>query len=248
MTTINQYLKNFLLVSVTVISTNANAQKIEDLPGKISDVIDNVMHLRSYLDDRAENRKMTKAVDAERAKVPSGEVRQFEVVSTGGPLMAGGKFVRVQEVKPGPKFSEPGTYISTPFPVGGGLPLPGNVLTPAQKKEMQKKIEILKKEEAVKKAAEDALKAIEETKKANEKAKADLAAAQAAAEQALAAQAAAAKAAAEQVAAAKAAQAKAAAIAKAEREAERNGRDVQREINKERERYKREGGPYRMPA
>lgn len=233
------------------LNTGATAQSVEippDKPGKIGEIIDNLMHLRSYLNDRAENRKATKAIDAERAKISPGETRTFEVVTTGGPLMAGGKFVRVQEAKAGPKLSEPGLYVSAPFSVGGGLPIPGNELTPAQRKEMQERAEIAKKEEQTLKAAEEAAKQLEEVRNAAEKARAELEAAQAAAAQAAAAKAAAAQAAAAQAAAAKAAEARAAAAAKAEREAERNGREVQREINRERERYKKEGGPYRMPG
>jgi hypothetical protein len=235
-----------LLIQLAFFSlvTTASAQTVE-IPEtraeQISEVFDNLVLLQSYVKDVVEVRKVREAVDHESAGISAGDVRYFELVTSGGPLMDGGKFVRVQEVSDKPRISETGLYISAPFAVGGRLPLPSSELTPVQKQEMKERAEQVIKEERTLRAAEDAARRLEETRNAAEKAREELEAAQAAATRAAAA-----KLVADRLALAKAAEA--ARAERAERDAERSGRQTQREISQQRERYKKQGGVYRMPG
>jgi hypothetical protein len=248
----------FALASSNLIAQES-AKPSKGTPGKISDVVENVKALQDYIHDAIEAKRANKAVDAERAKLKELEVKKLEVVTTGGPLMAGGKFVRVQEVKPGAKVSVEGEYYTKPFDVGGGLPeLPMNALTPAQKKEMKERAEAVQwkeQQDKLLKDAQEAEKRLRDVRDAAEKARQELedkeraaARAKLAAKQAEEQRVAAAQAqAAADKARADAAKVRAAAD-KAERDAQRDGARVQGNIAAERARFQREGGPYRMPA
>lgn len=143
---------NAALVISAVLSLSGNAQAQyqqvrpheKDPASKAVAVINNVALLHSYVNDLEESKKLEEAMEAERKKLRPGETRTFEVVSTGGPILSGGKFVRVQEVKKGQKLSEAGIFVSKPQTIGGGLPLPSNDWTPEQKQEMQQKAQKLK--------------------------------------------------------------------------------------------------------
>ena len=212
-----------------------------DGPNRVRTVTEHMKQIQSYVKELVENRKVTKAVDAERAKIPPGETRTFEVVMKEKPLPQGGEFIRVQEVKPGPKIHGPGEIVGTPFTVGGGLPLPGNELTPAQKKEMAERVEALKKEEKALKDAEEVQRQLKSAQEAAAKAKAELdAKTAAAAEAALRAK--------NEADARARAEKTARDAARAEQMAMRDGARVQKDLADARARYQKEGGPYRMPG
>ncbi len=253
-------------------SANVTAQKSagEDVPKDKSSVVASLKeHYDYFMDFRRDSReaqKSEKAVDAERRKLSGPETKTLEIVTKDGPLWAGGTFVRVQEPKPGAKVAAEGEYYSKPFEVGNQIAsLPMNQLTTEQKKQMKANAEAMlrqEKHEKLLKETEAAEKRLREVRDAAEKARQELEdkqraatearmAAKKAEEQRAAAVQAQAAAAQAQAAAAQA-QAKAAseraAADRAEREAIRNGERVQKQISEARERYKREGGPYRMPG
>lgn len=256
--------------------------------GIIDAIIQQIASFRSYSHDSRETKKARDAVEQEKKKLSTGESRQLEIVSKGGPLMAGGTFVRVQEVKPGAKLDESGIFYSSPFPIEASLP--AKEFTPEEKKEMKKRAEEAKRAEKllnkvevnekklkeVREAAEKARTELEakeaaklkfdlalktateekariakelEQKKQNdirtaaEKARAELEASQAAATAAAAAQAARVADEARAKAARDAANAE-----KRERIAENNGREIMREIQNERARFRAEGGNFRAPS
>lgn len=246
-------------------SANVIAQKSanEDVPKDKSSMVASLKeHYDSFMDFRRDSReaqKSEKAVDAERSKLSGSETKTLEIVTKDGPLWAGGTFVRVQEPKPGAKLAAAGEYYSKPFEVGNQIAsLPMNQLTTEQKKQMKANAEAMlrqEKHEKLLKETEAAEKRLRDVRDAAEKARQELEDKQrAAAEARLAAKKAEEQRAAAVQAQAAAAQAQAraaserAAADKAEREAMRNGEKVQKQISEARERYKREGGPYRMPG
>lgn len=238
---------------------SADEEVPKDKSSMLASLKEHYDYFMGFRRDSNEARKAEKAVDAERQKLSGSETKTLEIVTKDGPLWAGGTFVRVQEPKPGTKLAENGEVYSKPFEVGNQIAsLPMNQLTTEQKKQMRANAEALlrqEKHEKLLKETEDAEKRLREVRDAAEKARQELEDKQRAANDArLAAKKAEeqrAQAAQAQVAAAQA-QAKAAseraAADRAEREAMKNGERVQRQISEARERYKREGGPYRMPG
>lgn len=273
-------------VAVTQIAFAQTSVEVPKGAEKGTSILEHLDHLHSYIRDRIETIKAEKAINNERSKMQPGETKKVEVVTTGGPLMAGGTFVRVQEVKEGPKIAAEGEKYSQPITIGGGLP--AKEFTPEEKKEMRRKADEAMRAEKLLKDVQQAEKALKEVRDAAEKARADLeakeaekrrldlASKQAAEEQARlarqieiqkqeeirlvaekarveleASQAAAAAAtkAAKDAADARAKAARDAALAnKQELAAERNGREITREIQNERARFKAAGGPFRAPA
>ena len=241
---------------------SANAQVEPTRVGKASQLFEQLQAWGEQLHEVRENRKLEKARDAARATVPKNETRQFEVVTKGGTIPEGGKFVRIQPHVEGNTLKTTGEVVSQPFGIGGGLELPGSALTPAQKKEMTEKAQRAMKAEQDVKDAEELQRKVREANEAAEKARqaaeelqrkvreANEAAEkvrQAAEEQKRLADEAAKIAAArraEQARAEKAAQI----AALDEAKAMRDGARVQERIASERARYRAEGGPFRAPA
>jgi hypothetical protein len=205
-----KFVRTIFFVSLCATAVAQTIEIPEGKPGQANGVAENVTELLSTVTASKETQKVSAAAEKERQKIPTGQVKTYEVISKGGSILNGGEFIRIQEVSQGPQLHEPDIYRSAPFKLGGNIPVPGNELTSTQRDELQARAE----------------KAKQEAKAASDKAAADKAAAD--------------KAAAEKKAAAD--------RARGDDAAEKNGREIMREINRDRERYKREGGPYRMPG
>lgn len=175
-----------------------------------------------------EMEKLTQAVMAKQASLKPGEKATIVIVTKNTNIGSGGSFLGIEEPA---KAGQKGLGIEAP---------PGSVAVRSQefviqgpydlRTEWQKQYD----EARMKEAAENLKKAADDKKKADEAA-ANAAAAKKKADEA------AAKAAAEKRKAD-------AAAARAERDAERRGREVQRNIENERRNYRRGGGNFRAPA
>lgn len=249
----------------------------EELPvhkaNKATSILEHLDYIKGFFHDSREAKKADAAVTAERAKLSGAETKTLEVVTKDGPLWAGGTFVRVQEAKPGPKVAEKGEVYTKPFEVSNQIASASTKdLTIAQKKEMKERAEAMLRQEKheklvkeaqaaekkmleVRDAAEKARKELEDKQRAAndarvaaQKAEEQRAAAVKAQAQAAEAQAAAAQAQAAATKARAAAESRRVAAEKAERDAVRDGQRMRDQLNEAKTRYKKEGGPYRMPA
>lgn len=215
--------------------------KTDSKAEKIGAVQKNIDLLQGYVHELGQNIKMTKAVNEARSKLPPGETKSFEVVTKGGALHEGGTFVMVREAGKD-KLTGPGEFAGQAFNLTGATPgltisKPSKSQLEAEAKLAEKMLAEKKSEELLKQAAV-AEKKLAEAKAAADKAKADLDAKKKAEEDA------ARKAKEETEKAAKAERE----ARQAEREADRNGRELQNQIRGELARYRREGGPYRAPT
>lgn len=228
-----------LLLFLLAIHASSMAQKPADPDPKIvkAGQLDSIAEqLRTWSEQVRELREMRK-VDAARrevqAKIPINETRRFELVTKGGPITQGGTFVRLQPAVENP-IRVNGELVSPSFPIGGGVAIPGQKLTPAQKNAMKVKAEQLMKQEATLKAAEEVQRKAKEASDAAEKARNE-------AEDAK-------KAAAEAARLSQVKQDEQRRAEKAEREAIREGNHHNARIRADRDRYIKEGGPFRAPA
>lgn len=190
------------------------------------------------LHEYRENIKLQRAVIQERAKIPFGEQKMFEVITKGGPLFKGGEFVALREANV-KSVDVPGAMpTGKPFALGGFIPqLKNEKRDKEELEEIKARAEAQKREQVLNEAVE-AEKRFAEAKAAATAAAAELAAKQEAARKAAEAS----KLAANQAAAAdKAAR-------EAERSAQRDGARIQSQIRGELDRFRKEGGPYRAPS
>lgn len=230
-----------VLSNIVFAQKSANAQVEPERAGKVNQLFEQIQTWGDQIREVRENRKLERARDAVRATVPKNETRQFEVVTKGGTIPEGGKFVRIQPHVAGANWRGEGEVVSPSFDIGGGLELPGNELTKAEKKEMEQKAEQFKKAEQDLKDAEELQRKALEANELAEKAR------QAAEEQKRVAVEAA-KIAEEQRVAQVAAERAAKIAARDEARAMRDGERLQQRIASERARYRAEGGPFRAPA
>ncbi len=240
-----KFLIAFLLITLSFGKSIAQVSAQQQIPpsvaGKVNEIFEHVKQVSEMKHEVEQSRMLEDALTKEKAKIPNGETKTFEVVTKDGALSQGGTFVRIQEYKEGDRLLGPGEQVGLKFELGGGLELPGNKLTPAQKKEMEKKAEDYIREQKVLKDAEEAAKRLRDAAEAAEKARIDLAAQTKAAEEA-------ARIAQQQKEAQLQAEKLAKEAARQEAKALRDGIRVQNQIKAERDRFREEGGPFRAPA
>lgn len=227
---------NSIIISVPSAPQIPPSQKSGMSGGEIAEGIAGQLEELSILTKIArEQTESTKAVEKIRNEMAiDNPGEKYVMISRGGSVIGGGTFVGV--IKEGQATLEPNLYTSSPFTIYPKMPPLTNPMAEKELAEMRLLAERIKTQtEAEQLAAAKAKAAAEAEQLAAAKAKATADAAQLAATQAKAA-------------AAAAERARQVAEDKAQRAAERNGRELQREINEQRERYKRERGPFRMPG
>jgi pyruvate/2-oxoglutarate dehydrogenase complex dihydrolipoamide acyltransferase (E2) component len=200
--------------------------------GEIAEGIAAQFHELSILNKIArESNASIKAVEKVRdGMAPNDTGERYVMVSRGGSIIDGGTFVGL--LKEGQTTLEPNLHITKPFTIYPKMPPLKNPMAEQELEAMRQLAERNKAQaEAAQLAAAEAKAAVEAEQVAAAKAKAAAEAAQVAAAQAKAA-----------------ADAAQRASAAAERDARRNGRELQREMKEQKERYKREGGAFRMPG